>query len=169
MSAERASLAPPPDLGVPVLNIPARRVWALAQAGAIALAVIAWDGSATKASPTRQVFWAGVAAVAVAVSGTVNALWLARARRVVGFRQRQVMADIRAVGERHAPAPARGLEAGDATLVAVEGMALYHRVGCVLMRGRQGARPGHAPDHEAAGRQPCGWCLPHPVDGGAAQ
>ena len=45
-------------------------------------------------------------------------------------------------------------------MVAVDGMALYHRVGCVLMHGRPGARAARAPDHESAGRRPCGWCLP---------
>ena len=159
MSAARASLAPPAVLGVA----------ALAQAGAIALAVIAWNGSATKASPTGQISWAGLAAVAVAVSGAVNALWLARARRVIGLRHRQVTARIREVGDRYGPPPAREQETGDATLVAVEGMALYHRVGCALTHGRPAARPGRATDHEAAGRQPCGWCLPPPVDGGSPQ
>jgi hypothetical protein len=112
-----------------------------------------------------------VAALAVAVSGAVNALWLGRARRVVGIRQRQVTARIREVGDRYGLSLAPGTgTGGDVTLVAVEGMGLYHRVGCVLMHGRPGARAGRsAPDHESAGRRPCGWCLPAPVDGGSPQ
>lgn len=160
MSVARASLAPPAVLGVA----------ALAQGGAIALAVIAWNGSATKPSPTGQISWAGLAALAVAVSGAVNAVWLARARRVIGIRQRQLTARIQEVGDRHAPSPALGTgTAGDVTLVAVAGMALYHRVGCVLLQGRPGIRAAHAPDHESAGRRPCGWCLPAPVAGGSPQ
>ena len=160
MSVARASLAPPAVLGVV----------ALAQGGAIALAVVAWNGSATKASPTGQISWAGLAALAVAVSGAANAVWLARARRVIGIRQRQMAARIREVGDRHGPSPALGTgTGGDVTLVAVEGMALYHRVGCVLLQGRPGIRAGHAPDHESAGRRACGWCLPAPVAGGSPQ
>jgi hypothetical protein len=143
---------------------------ALAQGGAVALAVVAWNGSATKASPTGQISWAGVAALAVAVSGAVNALWLGRARRVVGIRQRQVTARIREVGDRYGLSLAPGTgTGGDVTLVAVEGMGLYHRVDCVLMHGRPGARAGRAPDHESAGRRPCGWCRPAPVTGGSPQ
>ena len=160
MSAARASFAPPAVLGVA----------ALAQGGAIALALLAWNGSATKASPTGQISWVAVAALAVAVSGTVNALWLARTRRVIGIRQRQVTIRIREVGDRYGPSPA--LETGtggDITLVAVEGMGLYHRVGCILMHGRPGAKAGRAPDHESAGRRPCGWCLAPRGSGGVPQ
>ncbi len=161
MSAARASLAPPAVLGVP---------WALAQAGAIAIAVVAWNGSATKASPTGQISWAGLAAVAVAVSGAVNALWLARARRVIGIRQRQMTTLIQEVGDRRGPSPALGAETGaDVTLVAVDGMGLYHRAGCVMLQGRPAARAGHAPDHESAGRRPCGWCLLPRGSGGVPQ
>jgi hypothetical protein len=160
VSAARASLAPPTVLGLV----------ALAQAGAIAIAVVAWNGSATKASPTGQISWASVAAFAVVVSGAVNALWLARARRIIGIRQRQVTALIQEVGDRHGPSPALGAGTRtDVTLVAVDGMGLYHRAGCVMLQGRPAARAGHAADHESAGRRPCGWCLPAPVDGGSPQ
>jgi hypothetical protein len=160
VSAARASMAPPAVVGFV----------ALAQGGAIVLAVVAWNGSATKASPTGQIVWAGVAVFAVAVSGAVNALWLGRARRVIGIRQRQVTVRIREVGDRYGPSPALGTgTGGDVTLVAVEGMGLYHQVGCVLMHGRPGARAGVAAEHESAGRRPCGWCLPAPVAGGSPQ
>lgn len=165
MSAARASLAPPAVLGVPVVG-----VWALAQAGAIAIAVVAWNGSATKASPTGQISWAGLAAIAVAVSGAANAMWLARARRVIGIRQRQVTALVHEVGDRHGPSPALATGTGaDVTLVAVDGLGLYHRGNCVMLQGRPGARAGHAAEHESAGRRPCGWCLPTPVHGGSAR
>jgi hypothetical protein len=160
VSAARASLAPPAVLGVV----------ALAQVGAIAIAGVAWNGSATKASPTGQISWAGLAALAVAVSGAVNALWLARARRIIGIRQRQVTALIQEVGDRHGPPPALGTQTGGGvTLVAVDGMGLYHRAGCVLLQGRPGARAGHAADHESAGRRPCGWCLLPRGSGGVPQ
>ena len=59
MSAARASMAPPAVLGFV----------ALAQGGAIALALVAWIASATKASPTGQIPWIVLAVLAVAVSG----------------------------------------------------------------------------------------------------
>ena len=150
MSAARASMAPPALLGFV----------ALAQGGAIVLAVVAWNGSATKASPTGQISWAAVAALAVAVSGTVNALWLGRSRRVVGLRQRQVIVRIQEVGDQYGPSPAPGTgTGGDITLVAVDGMSLYHRVGCVLMHGRPGARAGRAPDRRVR-RAATVWLVP---------
>lgn len=126
----------------------------------LALAVVAWNGSAGEAQPSSQMAWVALASLAVVLSGAVNAVWLLRARRAVGLRQRRVADLVRAVHHRHAPAQLEAATNGATAPVAVDGMAYYHRPDCVLMERRKGPKSGRASEHEAAGRQPCGWCRP---------
>lgn len=128
----------------------------------IALALIAWYGSSGVATPDCQIPWVALALFGPVLSGAVNGVWLLIARRALGIRQRKVSARIREVRDQYAPTAARAIAGeGAVSLVALEGMSFYHRAGCVLVQGRPGARTtNRRPDHEAAGRRPCGWCQP---------
>ena len=132
----------------------ARFCFALIMLGWVAM-VVGWYEAAGRVRVEEQVSWAvlsvgGVTAVALATVTLVLA-----ARRRVEERLRFVLA---AVEENDHPASWTVTVEGVGTLVAAEGMALYHLASCRLAQGKP-VRGMDRLAHEAAGRRPCGVCL----------
>jgi hypothetical protein len=129
---------------------------------AIAVAVVAWYGTSGVDVPSRQLPWIGLACLAPMLSGAVNAVWIVGTRRALGRRQALVAERARWVagGLTRSGRP-KATDLAAVKLLAVGGLAFYHRAGCVLIEGRGSA--ASRDDHERAGRSACGWCLPNPT------
>lgn len=138
---------------------PQARLAAGLQLGCVGLALMAWAGAGAERTPGAQTPWVALGLLAIVLSGAVNAAWLVRFRRLVGFRQQSVGERARLVRDRMAPVTQLDRPGADLVWPAVDGMAFYHRPGCALLDGRS-PRGGRRSEHEAAGRRPCGWCRP---------
>ena len=135
--------------------------WAVtASLGGVAIAAC-WYVAAGDATFAQQIGPTNVAVAGLLLSGVGNAAWLLKGRRMLGERRRALLPDV--------PVPTTAVaEQGEAdrgevkrTLyVAGEGMERYHRSGCPLAAGRGGWTSMTAERHEAAGRRPCGVCMP---------
>jgi hypothetical protein len=128
---------------------------------AIAVAVVAWYGTSGVDAPSRQLPWIGLACLAPMLSGAVNAVWIVGTRRALGRRQALVAERARRVAGGLTRSGPKGTDLASVKLVAVGGLAFYHRADCVLIEGRGSA--ASRDDHERAGRSACGWCLPNPT------
>jgi hypothetical protein len=99
-----------------------------------------------------QAGWLSLAVAGVVVAFAGQAIWLLRGRRAVGERCHALLfAEHRVRGSYSALARSE-------TLVAGDGLALYHRADCPMVgeRWRTAVRSAH----EAAGRVACGICRP---------
>ena len=122
------------------------------------LGLLAWWEASASVDPHDQFPWANVAVAALVVVGTGNAIWLLRARRVIGERRARLLGE-----GRHADRPATStvMETIVTTgrLVAVAGATHYHRDDCALVAGKR-VRAARDTAHRTAGRQPCDFCRP---------
>lgn len=120
---------------------------------AVGLAVAWWGASGTAQTGT-QITWLNVGIAAVVLGGLGNMTWLLQGRRAVALRRRDLIAQLSLV----LPAPtATTAVGGDGMRVAVPGTQRYHRPDCAAVIGKTVERMA-GPDHERAGRRPCGLC-----------
>lgn len=141
-----------PPVGWPVVRL---RWLIAAQAVSVAAILVAGRAAAGQAAVGDQVPWVSLAVTAAVVSGAGNALWLLHLRRATGLRSRALLASMAAGATEAdlAPVDPAAPEA-DAPLVAVPGMTLVHRPGCLLVVGKRTEPAGR----DAGDREPCGWC-----------
>ena len=121
----------------------------------VALWCLAWFAVAGERALGRQVGWISTGTIAVAMVFAGEAVWLRRGRAAVAQRLRRAL-DVRLVGSL-APVDAPVMSP-QRSLVAGEGLHLYHLADCPIAEGRAWALSSKAV-HEAGGRVPCRICL----------
>jgi hypothetical protein len=110
----------------------------------VALAVIgvAWYGASGEGRLSHQMSWLNLSVAGLMVTGAGNLMWLARGRRSVGERRRELLARWEPAGPAGSSwptsAPEREVPA-DGPLVRAAGMRLAHRPGCPLVAGKHTA------------------------------
>ncbi len=159
--------------GIPVDVRPGGRVaaWllrALMAAGLAAMA-LSWARASDTVRVSEQIDWAsvglaGVTAVTVGliasflVARQAIAVRLARLTAAVVTPDTAVAVPVR-LSESVKSSAANGAAIADVDLVAAARMARYHTPTCPLTAGKP-VLPASRADHERAGRQPCGVCIP---------
>ncbi len=134
--------------------------WWVAQMVVAGVVIAAAWAAGGRGSVQGQIPWLNVAVLAAVVSAVANGLWIVSARRAFGARRRLVLGALDVTvhdGLDANPSPAG--TPGEESPVAVPGLQRYHRPGCPLVAGRT-LVAATGPDHDAAGRVPCGWCTP---------
>ena len=151
-------------------NVPAS-VWSTRQvlswAGVLAVAgvvcVVGWYVSAGEQTFGRQTTPLVVAMAALLVASAANISWLLAGRRSVGVRRQALLGQPPAgTGSRSTGANSGAGGSAHSTstvLVAQDGLRRFHRADCPLAAGR-GWPAASMPEHQAAGRLPCGVCRP---------
>jgi hypothetical protein len=122
------------------------------------LVLVAWAGASGSVQIDTQVRWVNVGTAGVIVLGCGNVLWFLSGRRAVGELRRLVTSRLRPAVHGHADSVAADA-APAGVLVATQKMSRYHLAACPLAAGKA-AVPATEAAHRAAGRRPCGVCLP---------
>jgi hypothetical protein len=129
----------------------------------LALLVIGLTGARTTTEPHRLLLFLNVAAVGLVVALGGNGAFLLEGLRQVGRLRGALL--VRPVREQVAAAPPQTptdpIPAG--VLVAAEGMTRFHDSRCAAAAGKP-VVPAPVDEHRAAGRVPCGLCLPTHAD-----
>jgi hypothetical protein len=136
--------------------------WASAAGLAGLVMVGTWFVVGGKATWDDQRPWMSLAIAGLVAVAFVSLNVLLAGRRAIGLRRVQLLGDLPAPRQdRPVGVSAPTVVAGPASevLVAGEGLVRYHRSDCFLTDGRDYAAADRAA-HRAAGRQPCGVCLP---------
>ena len=129
---------------------------AVVAAGGV-LCGLAWNGVATRSRLEDQTGWIVLGVAGFLLAAAAQRLWLRRARRAVASYAAAVQGPVAVLIE-EPPAPPT-LVRGRDDLVATGGLRHFHRPDCPIAAGQGwSAEPRRA--HEAAGRTPCGICLP---------
>jgi hypothetical protein len=151
--------APPIRLGPPVGKAAAAASTLLALTGA-ALMVLGWYQASGTFDVDRQLDGASVGLTGLALTLVALITWLAVSRRAVAARSATVVSLLQtsAPAADQSSRPSAAMPPGT-TLVASARMLRYHRDDCQLVEGKTVAPAGRR-QHEAAGRRPCGVCLP---------
>ena len=127
----------------------------LSTIGAVLLSA-AWFGSGDGQTINGQVVWIDLAVVGLLAGTLGGALWLVTGLRAVRLRKAAVEARL---AVRAGVTDVAGPQASVAgTFVANARMTRYHDAGCSLVAGKQ-TSPASRPEHERAGRRPCGMCV----------
>ena len=132
-------------------------VWALLSGIGVALLVAGWVFVRNESVYADQVAGINMAIAGILVAGASAIPMLLAGRRAVGVRRLAVLGDLRGM-----PAQASAVTSDDSTsqnLVGCEGLRRFHRAGCTLAQGRNWSAASR-PEHERAGRVPCGVCRP---------
>lgn len=122
-----------------------------------AVCALAWNGTSTRSQLDDQTPWIALGVAGFLVAAGAQVVFLRQGRRTVVTHGVEVQASVMSLVQVRTAAPS---EHGSATgLVAAEGMAHFHRPECPIAAGRPWQpEPQHV--HEAAGRTPCGICVP---------
>jgi hypothetical protein len=136
--------------------------------GIVAMAV-GWWVTHRSTDPSDQIAWSNLAIVGLAFAGAADGLWLARGRQAVRRAREVTVARIpEVIGDpAQLPVPPGALDRAaangnghgpvDGSLVAIAGMARFHRADCLLVAGKPVTAADRAA-HERAGRRPCEVC-----------
>lgn len=130
--------------------------------GAVAI-LVGWIGVSGEPAPARQTGWMNVGIAGLVIAGVGTAVWLMTARRAIGQRRRQLLADV-ATGAGPA-GPDSTIVTRPETLVALPGMTRYHRSSCELVAGK-GAKSLTGRHRRSTTLMPCGVCQPDAMDDG---
>jgi hypothetical protein len=126
---------------------------------ALVLQGVAWFGASDTVTVRYQLLWVVLAAGGLGVAGVGSTLWLLAGLRALRDRKQHVLGPVLALVPRGADEPS--VRPADEALVALPGATRYHLPHCQLISDRLGtAQPVARADQEAAGRRPCGVCLP---------
>jgi hypothetical protein len=150
-----------PWTGVQVVGV------AIANAVAIAAALVAWWAASGTGKATDQIASSSLALVGAVIALALNTWFLARGRQMVRVAQRAVMAERRFVAFRSdtvPPAPNGSSDRGSQPVpggyyLTVPGTSRYHRPSCALVAGKDRDTAPRSV-HEQAGRQACEVCEP---------
>jgi hypothetical protein len=130
---------------------------ALGNLAGLAAIVAGYVGASHEAVARQQVSWVNLGVVGLVLVSAANGGWLLAGRRACG-RLRHALLPV----EAGAPWPGeRAVQARSvaSTLVAAPAMTWYHRPDCHMVAGKDVSAAGR-PEHQAAGRRPCGVCRP---------
>lgn len=129
----------------------------------LALWFVGWLQASNEVSFSDQRSPLNLAVLGTMLGSAGYVLWFLRGRRAIGLRRRLIAERRRAQLRPSTPGPhvAATLTPRSASPVLIAGAALarYHRADCPLAAGREWASALRG-EHEAAGRQACGVCLP---------
>lgn len=123
------------------------------------LLVVGWYLVSGAGTLSRQVTGLNVAVAGIVTEGVGIALWLMTVLRALGERRMSVLTRL--------PEPAMSPYAANASVAVVDAdglvagsrMTRYHRSSCSLVVGKPVVTAAEE-EHQAAGRRPCGICLP---------
>jgi hypothetical protein len=125
-----------------------------------------WVGASGTADFNVQVRWFAIAVSGLVVAGVGIALWTLAGFRNTRLRQHALAASILELVVAPTTSPvitetAAVLHEHDerTALVAVEAGTRFHLGTCPLVQGKSASAAPY-PDHERAGRRPCGVCRP---------
>ena len=131
---------------------------ALGNAAGLFAVLAAYAGASHESSSSQQIGWLNLGAAGLIVVTAANAGWLLAGRRSC-WRLRHALLPAVPHGEwpmGHFPG-GQTMQAG--LPVAAPAMTWYHSPSCRMVAGKAVAQATEV-EHQAAGRRPCGLCLP---------
>jgi peptidoglycan/LPS O-acetylase OafA/YrhL len=119
---------------------------------------LAWNGAATRSQLDDQTAYVALAVAGFLVAVAAQSLWLKRGRRAVAVYAAAVQTSVATMIDEPPATRSVVITTGDG-LVATGGMRHFHRSDCPIAADKGwSAEPRRS--HEAAGRTPCGICVP---------
>lgn len=133
-------------------------LWALLSGIGVTLVAAGWLQVRNETVYADQAAGINMAIVGVIAAGSAAVSMLLAGRRGVAARRLAVLGDLRAMPSAKVSAGSSG-DVTSQSLVGGEGLRHFHRAGCTMAQGRNWSA-GSRPEHEQAGRVPCGVCRP---------